>query len=193
MLQTDSLEDALEALGSVLEDRGFAYSLAVIGGGALLLRGDIRRPTKDLDVAALVEDDLLATAEPLPEALSTAVFDVAAALELAPDWVNAGPTSVLQLGLPAGFLERCTVATYGSLTLYIAGRTDLIALKLYAAADHWPSRYNKHLDDLRQLTPTTEELPDAARWCTSHDPSPGFREHQLDPCLAALGVGATDA
>lgn len=193
MLQPDTLEDALEALGAVLRDRGLAYSLAVIGGGALLLRGVLRRPTKDLDVAAVVENDLLATAEPLPEALSTAVVDVAAALELAPDWLNAGPTSVLRLGLPFGFLQRCTVTTYGSLTLHIAGRTDLIALKLYAAADHWPSRYNKHLDDLRQLAPTAEELLESTRWCTSHDPSPGFREHQLDPCLKALDVGATDA
>ena len=90
-------------------------------------------------------------------------------------------------GLPRGFADRVEVRTWGGLTVYLACRVDQVALKLYAAADHWPDR-NRHLVDLRQLLPTREELEAAARWCRTHDPSEGFRDFQLRPVLASLGV-----
>jgi len=96
-----SLREALTVLGEILNDRGLAHDIVVVGGGALLLSGHIDRPTKDLDVVARVENDKWTLAEPMPADLVEAVKDVAAALDLAPDWLNAGPTSLLEGGLPS--------------------------------------------------------------------------------------------
>jgi hypothetical protein len=74
----------------------------------------------------------------------------------------------MDLGLPAGFDERAEVRRFGSLTLHIASRFDQISFKLYAAVDQ--ATASKHLDDLRLLEPTAEELVEAARWSITHNP-----------------------
>ena len=183
----DELVDALEVLGQLLSERGCEFDLVVVGGGALLLRGLIARPTLDLDVVARVDAGTWISALPFPGELAAAVSEVGAALDLAPDWLNPGPTSLLDLGLPTGFAERASKRVFGGLTLRVAGREDQIAFKVYAAADEWPHR-GKHLQDLRALEPTNVELLSAARWCRTHDPSPGFRDVLLAPVLATFGV-----
>src|SRR3990172_4893167 len=60
-----SLREALTVLGEILNDRGLAHDIVVVGGGALLLSGHIDRPTKDLDVVARVENDKWTLAEPI--------------------------------------------------------------------------------------------------------------------------------
>ena len=67
MFEADSLRQALSTLGVLLKDRGVAFEIVAIGGGGLLLLGVIRRPTKDLDALALVEDGEYRLARPLPE------------------------------------------------------------------------------------------------------------------------------
>lgn len=114
-------------------------------------------------------------------------YDVAAALDLEDDWLNPGPAGLVDLGLPDGFEERATVRIYGTLTIRLAAVEDLIAFKLYAAADHWPDQ-SRHLADLRRLGPTPDALVATARWCRTHDPSEGFRDMLLLPVLAELGV-----
>lgn len=49
------LEDALDLLGQLLSDRGHRFEVVAIGGGGLQLIGVIDRPTKDLDLVALLE------------------------------------------------------------------------------------------------------------------------------------------
>lgn len=71
----------------------------------------------------------------------------------------------------------------------LAGRTDQISFKLYAAVDLGPD--SKHFSDLRQLEPTTEELLIAGRWARTHDPSDGFRG-QLVRALRDMGVPDAD-
>lgn len=105
----------METLGEVLQHRGQSAELAVIGGGSLLLSKLIERPTKDLDVVALVIAGAYQQAQPFPEFLTRAVQDVAAATGLRSDWLNAGPASQLALGLPTGFAERTTVRRFGAL------------------------------------------------------------------------------
>jgi hypothetical protein len=117
-----SLEEALATLGELLETRGHAFEIVAIGGGSLLLLELLSRPTKDLDVVALARSTTLERADPLPPALRDAVKDVAAALNLAEDWLNPGPASLFDLGLPGGFRERLTVRRFGGLTIHIAGR-----------------------------------------------------------------------
>lgn len=188
MIQADRLEELLSALGELLETRGLSYSIATIGGASMaLLRLNVRA-TRDLDVVALVDEGKYSKADPLPAPLLRAAADVANVFGIEPEWLNAVAASVMDHGLPAGFADRAEVRRYGALTLHVASRFDQICLKLHAAVDRAPA--SKHLDDLRLLQPTPEELLVAARWSTTHDPSDGYR-WQLALLLEALGV--TDA
>ena len=191
MFRDADLEEALITLGQLLQGRGEAYDVVIIGGGALLLLGLIERPTKVLDAVARVEGDRWLRAEPFPDGLKRAIEDVAAALDLEDDWLNPGPAGLMDLGLPGGFEARATIRTFGTLTIRLAAVEDLVAFKLYAAADHWPDR-SRHLADLSRLGPKQEALVAAARWCRTHDPSEGFRAMQLLPVLAELGVEDPD-
>ena len=179
-----SLEEALDMLGEVLADRGESVEIVAIGGGSLLLLHLIERPTKDLDIVAIVSGRSYVSAAPLPDFLLSAVRDVAAATGLREDWLNPGPASLLDFGLPEGFETRTTTRHFRSLTVHLAGRKDQIFFKLYASVDQGPS--SKHAVDLRKLAPSPEELGEAAAWCRTHDPSEGFAQ-QLQLALQALG------
>lgn len=192
MLGQSGLVDALETLGSVLQSRGVSSRILVAGGSSLLILGFIDRPTADVDVVGLVVEDHYVKAETIPAPLAEAARDVGAALGLGDRWLNNGPASLFDFGLPAGFERRVTVRTYGSLEVHLPGRTDLIAFKLYAAVDQWGNRVNKHLTDLAALEPTAAELLDAARWTRTHDPSDGFRG-ELKTVLKSLDIEVSDA
>jgi hypothetical protein len=184
MFSSRSLEEALETLGEVLADQGQHAELAVIGGGSLLLSQLLERPTKDLDVVAMVIAGQYRRAQPFPGFLAAAVQDVADATGLAPDWLNPGPTDLLDFGLPLGFEQRATVRRFGGLTLHVASRKDQICFKLYASVDQGPQ--SKHTADLKKLRPSPEELRWAGEWCRTQDPSDGFAQ-QLELTLQAFG------
>jgi len=129
------LDRALETLGATLEARGHDFELVAIGGSALMLVGWITRPTKDLDIVAVVKDGDLVSGDPLPSDLVKASQDVGRALGLAHNWLNAGPTELLRFGLPQGFRDRVETRRFRALTLHLAGRFDQICFKVYAAAD----------------------------------------------------------
>lgn len=171
-MNTIELNQALEVLGAYLNDRGLKYEIVAIGGGALLLLGRIIRPTRDIDVVALVEGNNLISAKPLPVPLVSAIKDVGRALKLSEDWINSAPADLWEMGLPEGFQDRLIPIYYGGLTLYYASRYDQICFKLYASVDQGPD--SKHYDDLKRLTPTKEELQLAANWCKTHDVSSEF-------------------
>lgn len=126
---------------------------------------------------------------PMPEPLRTAVSDVARAYALASDWVNLGPGSLLDLGLPEGFAGRLERRDYGGLVAWLADRFDMICFKLYAGVDQ--GRRSRHVQDLRELRPDRDELLAGARWSVTHDPSPGFRAMLVD-MLGHLGVEDAD-
>lgn len=185
------LEDALATLGDVLARRGLDYEVVLVGGGSLLLCGIIARPTKDADLLGMrLESGDIVRVDVLPAPLVRAVRDVGQAAGLAADWLNLGPASLLDLGLPPGFTDRLSRIAFGSLVVWFAGTYDLICFKLYAAADHWPSR-DRHLDDLRALRPTREQVLEAARWARTHDASPGFLL-LLRAVLREMGVEDAD-
>jgi hypothetical protein len=190
-MEEDAIDQALELVGRLLEDRGFACEIVVVGGSALLLLGIIQRPTRDLDVLAVVRDGEYSSAEPLPIELEEAAGDVAKAMGLAPDWLNGGPTAQLQHGgLPAGFRERVETRTYHTLSVHVASRLDHIYLKLYAAVDH--NGRGKHADDLRRLAPTRQELLEAAAWVRGQDTGPEFPRMVADT-LRIFGVENDEA
>ena len=153
-----------------------------MGGGSLLLQKLSVRPTRDLDVIAVGSGEAYRKAE--------AAREVGVAAGVGEKWLNAGPAGLMDFGLPPGFGERAEVRRYGSLTLHIASRFDQICFKLYAAVDQAPA--SKHLDDLRLLEPTADELVPAARWSMTHDPSQGYRG-QLLSLLLMLGVPDADS
>ena len=190
-LEDDTIERTLETLGRVLEARGRTYEIVVVGGSALLLLGIIHRPTKDLDVIALVSHGQYISAEPLPPGLIEAASDVAEDLGLARDWLNSGPTAQLQTGLPEGFHERVDPRTYRTLVVHVASRIDQIFLKMFAVVDQWPSK-GKHVDDLRRLAPSRPELLQAARWVRGQDVGPQF-PGLVTAVLQAFGVDDADA
>ena len=83
----------------------------------------IQRPTKDIDIVALIRDGRYSTAEPLPEPLTRSVKDVAGTLGLTNDWLNSGPSDLLRFGLPDGF--------------EIASRFESMAVSLYTLPVGW--------------------------------------------------------
>jgi hypothetical protein len=173
------------ALGEQLTARGERYTLAVVGGSALLALGLISRATRDVDIVAIISDNELVSAQPLPAVLLDAAHRVARDLALPDDWLNPGPTSLLDLGLPEGFMERAERRDFGpGLEILFASRVDQIYLKLYATVDQGGG---KHLADLQALAPTERELLDAARWSRTHDPSDGYRS-VLSRVLAHFGA-----
>ena len=185
------LETALRALGELVEARALHYEVVLIGGGNLILRGLVTRPTtKDLDLLGEWTAEGIKPMRPMPEPLRIAVLDVARTYGLASDWVNLGPESLLDLGLPVGFVERLERHDYGGLIAWLADRFDMICFKLYAAVDQ--GLRSRHIQDLRELGPDRDELLAAARWTITHDPSPGYRSLLVET-LGQLGVEDADA
>jgi hypothetical protein len=117
------------------------------------------------------------------------VRDIGEVLGIGADWLNPGPSALLDFGLPEGFAERAEVRSYGALTLHLASRFDQIYLKLYAAVDQGPG--SNHVDDLKALHPSRDELRGAAAWARTHDPSAVFRE-ELRAALRLFGVDDAD-
>jgi hypothetical protein len=173
------LETALAALGELLAARGLHYELVLVGGGNLILREFIRRPTtKDLDILGARTPDGVDLIRPMPEPLRDAVMDVGRAFGLADDWLNTGPDSLL---------ER---RDYGGLVAWLAGWFDMVCFKLYAAVDQ--GHRSRHFQDLRDLKPDRDDLLSAAHWAMSHDPSAGFRSLLVET-LRALDIEDADA
>jgi hypothetical protein len=185
------LETALAALGELLAARGLHYEVVLVGGGNLILRELINRPTtKDLDILGERTAEGVTPIRPLPRPLRDAVIDVGRTYGLADDWLNTGPDSLLDIGLPDGFAERLERRDYGGLVAWLAGRFDMVCFKLYAAVDQGPR--SRHFQDLRDLNPDRDDLLSAAHWAISHDPSPGFRSLLVET-LRTLGVENADA
>jgi hypothetical protein len=150
--------------------------MIVCGGAALNVLGYIRRTTKDVDVVALVEKNgksiSLVKEDPFSPLLKQAADKVRKDFNLPENWLNPGPASVMDFGLPKGLMERAETRFYGNvLIIRYLGRYDQIHFKLHAAVDQG----GKHFDDLLALNPSSQELEDAARWSMTHDPSEGFR------------------
>lgn len=185
----DTADRLLSALGEQLAAANERCELVVIGGSALLALGLIERSTRDVDLLALRAGDELDSARPLPASLEAAGDRVARDFSLPANWLNPGPTDLLEFGLPEGFIDRLERRDYGdSLTVYFASRYDQIHFKLYALVDQGPG---KHESDLRALSPTEEELLAAAHWSRSHDPSEGYTQI-LRSVLTHLGVDDVD-
>lgn len=189
LLPPNEHAEALEYLGADLAAKNATVELLIVGGSGLQLLGIIRRPTRDIDVIAIRQGGTFLKASGLPAVLKAAIERVRRVVDLPDDWINLGPASVMDHGLPQGYEDRLHQRVFGSLTLHILGRLDMICLKLHAAIDRGEPN-GKHAQDLRALEPTKEDLVFAAKWAMTQDPSAGFREVL---CRALNDMGVTDA
>ena len=78
-------------------------------------------------------------------------------------------------------MGRAAARSYGALTVYVADRSDLLRLKLLAAADEGIGR---HTEDIERLRPSEPELAEAIGWVRSVMPPQSF---ELDDIVAHLG------
>ena len=95
--------------------------------------------------------------------------DVGRQFDLPPDWINVGPDSLLDKGLPAGFCDRLEREDFGALVVWFAGRLDLIAFKIYAAANsnREDPDSSRHYQDLIDLSPSQAEMTFGLGWMGS--------------------------
>lgn len=189
-ISADLLHRALSLLGDLLELREHpAHHFVVCGGSSLIALGLVERTvTRDVDILGQIFDEEIVSPRPLPDWLLETATAVRVELGLPEDWLNAevAEDTLFSCGLPAGLAKRLQTRTYGPrLTISFIGRRDQIFLKLHAVVDRDGGR---HLQDLRDLDPTADELLEAARWTCTQDPSDGFR-FNLVTMLASLGHG----
>jgi hypothetical protein len=173
------VETIMSALGEQLEGLiSEPIEMLVCGGSALNVLGLIQRTTEDVDILAYLKRDKegkvsIVRAEPLTPELTEAAKKVARDFNLPERWLNPGPASAVDFGLPEGLMERVITRKYGSkLIVHYLGRYDQIHFKVYAAVDQGAG---KHLNDLLALKPTPDEMEHAARWSMTHDVSEGFK------------------
>jgi hypothetical protein len=177
MIGSKNLQDILSALDRQIGvQKGSYISLVVCGGTALAALELTNRTTTDVDVLAEAdetEDGVeIYRVEQFPSWLTAAAETVARDFGLPEHWLNLGPASQVESGLPDGFESRLVKKNYGkNLTVYFTGRTDQIYFKLYAAVD----RDDYHVQDLFALKPTDQEIEKAARWVLTQDVSEAFR------------------
>lgn len=173
MIDEKNIEKIFVALDrQILAAGGNSISLVVCGGTALAALGLVLRTTKDVDVLGTLEKGKIWKMGRFPSWLSEAASRVAADFDLPADWLNLGPESQLDTGLPLGLPERLERKKYGKrLTIFFVSRIDQIHFKLYASLD----RGGYHVQDLFKLAPTSAELLEASRWVLTQDVSAGFK------------------
>jgi hypothetical protein len=169
---------------------GIPLSLVVCGGTALAALGLVMRTTKDVDILGMVLNTpnglVIQKIKEFPEWLIEAADKVGRDFDLPENWLNLGPASQIESGLPEGFVERLVRRRYGEyLTIYFISRIDQIHFKLYAAVD----RGEYHVQDLHALKPTQEEIERAAKWVITQDVSITFKL-LLKDFLEGQGYGA---
>lgn len=167
------LEQALLLLSEQLMLREAPKTeLIVCGGSALIANELVNRTTQDVDIVAMMDGGTPTSALPLPQYLIDAAERVADIMQLPNDWLNNGPASQLEMGLPPQFAERLEpVIINTNLVIYYISRVDQIYFKTFASAN----RGGYHITDLKALNPTDEEIRQAALWCMEQDVSERFR------------------
>lgn len=161
-------EILLGQLGEALEEAGAdKMDILVCGGMALMMQELIpTRATTDIDGIGFVkkyEESVVLEFPETRKAFTDARARVAAANNLGKRWINFQSRTLIDNGLPGGIIERAFIKEYGKrLRVRFCSRLDIVALKMYAAAD--PKR-DVDLSDLQSLEVTLEEAEFGARYC----------------------------
>ncbi|HIG27291.1 MAG TPA: hypothetical protein EYQ50_05650 [Verrucomicrobiales bacterium] len=149
-------------------------NLVVCGGAALISLHLISRSTNDVDVIGSIKSDkdgqvCLSPEDALTDELLTLVAEIAIDLGIREDWLNPGPSSLIEFGLPQGLEDRLIEKMYGFIS-----RFDQVHLKIFAVMGS-ESEATKHLNDLLDLEPTAEETQAAVDWLLRRESSADFK------------------
>jgi hypothetical protein len=198
----DSIQTALQRVGELVAADGGQLAIVILGGAALNLLRIVERPTVDVDILAFATADaehapraesIQPPPAPMPERLRRAAEQVARDLGLPLDWLNTGPALQWRAGLPSGLPARVRWERFAGLWVGLVDRLDLIAFKLFAAADAVGPQ-SVHFQDLLRLRPTAAELSDAERWVRTQDASAEFArvlDRVVAHCRSALALEGT--
>jgi hypothetical protein len=176
-IEANIINDIFEALDRQIGVHGgIPLALVVCGGTALFALGLVMRTTRDVDVlGAVLETEgglIIQRITKFPDWLIEASNKVGRDFDLPENWLNLGPASQVESGLPEGFEKRLVKKVYGQyLTVYFISRVDQIHFKLYAAVD----QDDYHVQDLFALKPTEIEMEMAAKWVITQDVSEVFK------------------
>jgi hypothetical protein len=177
LIAPDIINDILEALDRQIGVHGgVPLGLVVCGGTALSALGLVMRTTRDMDVLGSVSETqngvTIQRIKKFPEWLMEAADRVGRDFDLPEKWLNLGPASQVESGLPEGFEKRLVKKVCGQyLAVYFISRLDQIHFKLYASVD----QDGYHLQDLFALKPTENEMEMAAKWVVTQDVSEVFK------------------
>jgi hypothetical protein len=178
MIRNENITNILQALDRQIGlAGGHLTNILVCGGSALVALELVSRTTKDMDALGIIEKDgdsrIVKRIPSFPPWLEKAIGIVGTEFGLSRTWMNLGPASQIDTGLPDGLLDRAVKKEYGQyLTVYYISRIDQIYFKLYAAIDNGPRSY--HYRDLLSLNPTKDEISAAVNWAITQDPSIPF-------------------
>ena len=187
----EHIERALFHLGELLDaEAAQPIALLACGAASLIVQGLVPRTTNDIDLLAYFGHDPpdqrdIERHTELPPTVSRLVARVAADMDLDETWLNLGPSSLVQLGLPDGLLARALPKRYGrALTVFYVDRLDQVHLKLYACL----SGEERHVADLKALRPTDAEMLQARRWIETAM-ADGVLRSALEALMRDLGYG----
>jgi hypothetical protein len=110
------LETALTALGELLAARELHYEVVLVGGGNLILRDLIARPTtKDLDILGVRTASGIDHLRPMPEPLRDAVIVSAEPSGSRPTGSTPAQTHSSTSACPKGLLSGSSAGTSAAL------------------------------------------------------------------------------
>lgn len=155
----------IEAFDRFLAQRGLQFDAVIIGGAALIALGVTSRTTEDIDCLF----------PKIPDEIKQASHDFVREypdFELMDNWLNNGPSSLVD-DLPEDWQGRLVpVYTGQSIVLQTLGRIDLLRTKLFALCDR-----QEDLPDCIALAPTAEELTICSPWVIDRDGNSFWPEH----------------
>ncbi len=160
----------LNILEAELKVHSETLEITICGGAAIQLLGYSNRPTKDIDVIVPT----------IPDRLQPLIKSIAYTHQLADDWLNNGPASLIH-DLEIGWKDRTTLLYRGPhLTIRVLSRHDLIFSKLYAMCDR-----REDIRDLLAMQVTDGELQIAGLQVKNKDDNPNWPKW-VDICIAEI-------
>ena len=187
----EHIERALSLLGQLIDaTEANPITLLVCGGASLIVLGQVKRTTHDIDILTYflnepLDQINLERRTELPPEIKRLMKRISADMDLNDNWLNLGPSSLVQIGLPEGLLSRVHSKRYGkSLTALYLNRLDQIHMKLYASL----SGDERHVQDLMILKPTDREILQAKQWIKTVMPD-AVLPQDLDNLIRKMGYG----
>ncbi len=178
-ISAENLDEILSRLNrKMVYAEGKPLNVAVCGGSALIAVALVARPTKDVDVVALLRVNQanveILEVKSLPTDVERLAAEIGTELGIREDWFNFNASPLIAFGFPPNMTSRLIKKSYGiCLTVYFISRFDQVHFKIYAAMD--PKDGTRHLSDLLDLKPKEHEVRAAVSWLLGRKASAEFK------------------